>query len=382
MEVRNMDLDSSQDIEPETLFDKKRSIKNILTEDIAQFHLKITGNKISAARIEGSFDNYLEYSKLLKSNSWDKGLNVSLDKVTLYPYHLQIAYVQTIEKLLGNAMEVSNRAKYLRTIILELERISYHLSLIGVLGKGFSYPLLFSKAISLRKIILDSIVGITNSSDRKFYINFGGVSKDFDVKLTNRLFSTIKIIKKNSMKLRKKISKNFLLKGLLQDVGFLSRDSVKKLSLVGPLARASGVTADVRRTDPYEAYETVQFNVPVYDSCDLYGEVMVRLDEIIESTDIIKQLLSSLPEGSLNQEFTHNQIPANNSIIRIETPAGELFSFAISKKGSLADKPVNYSIVSPIKLNIQGVLSRLSGEPYDNVLAILQLIGEGWSSFM
>ncbi len=377
-----MDLDSSKDIEQETLFDKKISIKNILTEDIAQFHLKITGNKISAARIEGSFDNYLEYSKLLKSNSWDKGLNVSLDKVTLYPYHLQIAYVQTIEKLLGNAMEVSNRAKYLRTIILELERISYHLSLIGVLGKGFSYPLLFSKAISLRKIILDSIVDITNSSDRKFYINFGGVSKDIDVKLTNRLFSTIKIIKKNSMKLRKKISKNFLLKGLLQDVGFLSRDSAKKLSLVGPLARASGITADVRRTDPYAAYETVQFNVPVYDSCDLYGEVMVRLDEIIESTDIIKQLLSSLPEGSLNQEFTHNQIPANNSIIRIETPAGELFSFAISKKGSLADKPVNYSIVSPIKLNIQGVLSRLSGEPYDNVLAILQLIGEGWSSFM
>jgi len=378
----NMDLYPSKDIEQETLFDKKISIKNILTEDIAQIHLKIAGNKISAARIEGSFDNYLEYSKLLKSNSWDKGLNVSLDKVTLYPYHLQIAYVQTFEKLLGNALEVSNRAKYLRTIILELERISYHLSLIGVLGKGFSYPLLFSKAISLRKIILDSIVDLTNSSDRKSYINFGGVSKDIDVKLTNRLFSTIEIIKKSSIKLRKKISKNFLLKGLLQDVGFLSRDSANKLSLVGPLARASGVTADVRRTDPYAAYETVQFNVPVYDSCDLYGEVMVRLDEIIESTDIIKQLLSSLPEGSLNQEFTHNQIPANNSIIRIETPAGELFSFAISKKGSPADKPVNYSIVSPIKLNIQGVLSRLSGEPYDNVLAILQLIGEGWSSFM
>jgi len=377
-----MDLDSSKDIEQEALFDKKIGIKNILTEDIAQFHLKIAGSKISAARIEGSFDNYLEYSKLLKSNSWEKGLNVSLDQVTLYPFHLQIAYVQTIEKLLGNAMEVSNRAKYLRTIILELERISYHLSLIGVLGKGFSYPLLFSKAISLRKIILDSIVDITNSSDRKFYINFGGVSKDIDEKLTNRLFSTIKIIKKNSMKLRKKISKNFLLKGLLQDVGFLSRDSAKKLSLVGPLARASGITADVRRTDPYAAYETVQFNVPVYDSCDLYGEVMVRLDEIIESTYIIKQLLSSLPEGMLNMESTHNQIPANNSIIRIETPAGELFSFAISKKGSLADKPLNYSIVSPIKLNIQGVLSRLSGEPYDNVLAILLLIGEGWSSFM
>jgi len=377
-----MDLDSSKDIEQETHFDEKINIKNVLTEDIAQFQLKIVGNKISAARIEGSFDNYLEYSKLLKSNSWEKGLNISHDKVTLYPYHLQLAYVQTFEKLLGNVLEVSNRAKYLRTIILELERISYHLSFIGVLGKGVSYPLLFSKANSLRKIILDSISDITNSSDRKSYINFGGVSKDIDVKLTSRLLSTLESIKKDSMKLRKMISRNFLLKGLLQDVGFLPRDSAKKLSLVGPIARASGITADVRRTDPYAAYEAVQFNVPVYDSCDLYGEVMVRVDEIIESIFILKHLLSNLPEGSLNQEYTQNQIPANNSVMRIETPSGELFSFTISKKGSPAEKPVNYSLVSPIKLNIHGVLSRLSGESYDNVLPILLLIGEGWNSFI
>lgn len=377
-----MDLDSSKDIEQETLFDKKISIENILTEDIAQFHLKISGNKISAARIEGSFDNYFEYSKQLKSNLWNKGLNISLDNVTLYPYHLQIAYVQTFEKLLGNALEVSNRAKYLRTIILELERISYHLSFISILGLGISYPLLFSKAISLRKLILGSINDITNSSDNESYINFGGVSKDIDVKLTNRLLSALESIKKNSIRLKKKISRNSLLKGLLQDVGFLSRDSAKKLSLVGPIARASGITADVRRTDPYAAYEAVQFNVPVYDSCDLFGEVMVRLDEIIESIFILKQLLSNLPEESLNQKFIHDQIPANNSVMRIETPSGELFSFAISKKGTPAEKPVNYSIVSPIKLNIQGVLSRLSGEPYDNALTILLLIGEGWNNFI
>ncbi|MCK5045230.1 MAG: hypothetical protein KAS22_01540 [Candidatus Heimdallarchaeota archaeon] len=377
-----MDLDSSKDIEQEIHFDRKISIKNILTEDIAQLHLKIAGNKISAARIEGSFDNYLEYSKLLKSNSWEKGLNVSPDNITLYPYHLQLAYVQTFEKLLRDTLIVSNRAKYLRTIILELERISYHLSFIGVLGKGVSYPILFSKANSLRKIILDSLSEITKSSDKKSYINFGGVSKDIDVKLNNKLLSDLEIIKKKSLKLRKMISRNSLLKGLLQDVGFLSRDSAKKLSLVGPIARASGVTADVRRTDPYAAYEAVQFNVPVYDSCDLYGEVMVRVDEIIESVFILKQLLSNLPKGSLNQELTQNQIPANNSVMRIETPSGELFSFAISKEGSSTEKPVNYSLVSPIKLNIQGVLSRLSGESYDNVLTILILIGEGWNSFI
>ncbi|MCK5297527.1 MAG: hypothetical protein KAJ76_01385, partial [Candidatus Heimdallarchaeota archaeon] len=87
-------------------------------------------------------------------------------------------------------------------------------------------------------------------------------------------------------------------------------------------------------------------------------------------------------KGSLNQELTQNQIPANNSVMRIETPSGELFSFAISKEGSSTEKPVNYSLVSPIKLNIQGVLSRLSGESYDNVLTILILIGEGWNSFI
>jgi NADH:ubiquinone oxidoreductase subunit D len=377
-----MDSDSSKNSEQDTLYDKKVSIRNNLTEDTAQFHLKITGNKISAARIVGTFDNYREYNKTLRNNSWENGLNISLENITQYPYHIQIAYAQTFEKLLKNILEVTSRSKYLRTIILELERISCHLSIIGVLGNGVSYPYLYSKANSIRKTILNLLNDLTNSSNGKSNIIIGGVAKDFDLKEIRELNAALDDIRKDSINLRKIFSRNSILKGLLQDVGFLSRDSANKLSLVGPFARASGVTADVRKTDPYAAYETVLFNVPVYDSCDLYGEIMVRLDEIIESIFIIKQLLENLPEGKLVHEFTLSEIPASNSIVRIETPSGELFSFAISKKSSLTDKPVNYHIVSPIKVNIQGILSRLSGESYDNLSTILLFIGEGWSTFI
>lgn len=377
-----MDSDSSKNSEQDTLYDKKISIRNNLTEDTAQFHLKIAGNKISAARIVGTFDNYREYNKTLRNNSWEKGLNISLENVTQYPYHLQIAYAQTFEKLLKNILEVTSRSKYLRTIILELERISCHLSIIGVLGNGVSYPYLYSKASSIRKTVLNLLNDLTNSSNGKSYIIIGGVARDFDLKEIRGLNAALDDIRKDSINMRKIFSRNSILKGLLQDVGFLSRDSANKLSLVGPFARASGVTADVRKTDPYAAYETVLFSVPVYDSCDLYGEIMIRLDEIIESIFIIKQLLGNLPEGKLVQEFTLSEIPASNSIVRIETPSGELFSFAISKKGSLTDKPVNYHIVSPIKVNIQGILSRLSGESFDNLSTILLFIGEGWSTFI
>jgi NADH:ubiquinone oxidoreductase subunit D len=250
------------------------------------------------------------------------------------------------------------------------------------MGKGFSYPILYTKAISLQKIVYDLLIDLTSTTNGKPFPRIGGVAKDFDKKTSNRLYSTLTSIERNNIKLRRKISRNIILKGLLQDVGFISRETARKLSLVGPIARASGITDDIRKSDPYAAYESVSFNVPVYDSCDLYGEVMVRFDEILESIQIVRQLLTNLPEGSVYQQLNHIQTPANNSLMRVETPVGELFSFAMNKKGSLADKPVNYSIISPIKLNIQGILSRLSGESFDNVTAILLLVGEGWCGFI
>jgi len=109
---------------------------------------------------------------------------------------------------------------------------------------------------------------------------------------------------------------------------------------------------------------------------------MVRFDEIIESLYIMRQSLENMPEENIMHEITFDEIPSSNSIMRIETPSGELFISAISKKGSITKKPVNYYLVPPIKLNIHGVLSRVSGESYDNLSAILLLIGEGWSSFL
>ncbi len=376
-----MDSDSSINAEDDFLLDKMIKIRNFLTDEYAQIHLKLSGDKISAAKKIDSFDIYQDYCKQLRNNSWQKNQEISFSELTPYPFHVQIAFLQIFEKILKNSIEVPIRAKYLRTIILELERISNHLSFIGNLGDGISFPLLSSKAFSVRALILEHLKEITSKSGEKCYLKIGGVATNIEAKRIKKLLIAITSINESIIKLRRIFYRNSILKGLLQDIGFVSRDSANKLSLVGPFARASGITIDVRKTDPYAAYEMADFNIAVYDSCDLYGEIMVRLDEIIESIYIVRQLLENIPDEEIILNVEISEIPSSNSIMRIETPSGELFSSAISKKGIITDRPVDYHIVSPIKLNIHGILSRISGESYDNLSIILLFIGEGWNSF-
>jgi len=207
-----MDSDSSKNTESETHFDKKIILKNKLTDDHAQIHLKIKGDKISAAKIIGSFDIYQNYYKQQKNNSWQKAQDISFNEHIPFPFHFHIAFIQTFEKILKNSIEIPTRAKYLRTIILELERISYHLSLIGNLGNGFSFPMLSLKALSIQALILESLNELTKNPNKKSYLKVGGVTKDLDSRKTKKLLISLSGIKKDILNLRRVFYRNSILK--------------------------------------------------------------------------------------------------------------------------------------------------------------------------
>lgn len=373
-----MNFGTSTTEQPTDSIDKIISLVNRFTLEQIEIQLKTDGEKVTAAKINGDIDIFSYLTTSYEQNSWEKGLDLLFDKYLPYQYHIQFAYVKTIERLIGNYLNISDRAVYIRTIILELERISSHLELLAKLIKSLSFPLFYSRILQVYQQVIVTIDKLDESKNENPFITIGGVTSDID-KIKEKTIRNITENLENSIKkIQLKIKRSGILKGILKETGFLSRETAKKFSLGGPMARSSGITIDVRKTDPYAAYDKTTFAIPVYDSCDIFGEIMVRLDEIIESNNIIKQLVNGLPSGRFHNKISKITIPNSNNITRIETPNGELFIFAISKNGSMNNQPKVFRMISPIKLNTQGLLARLTGEVIENIPIIITMFGNGW----
>ncbi|HUT80910.1 MAG TPA: hypothetical protein VMZ29_06885 [Candidatus Bathyarchaeia archaeon] len=361
------------------LLDKNIELRNKYIQDSILLNLKTDGEKITASKIEGNMDVLQIFTDKLEQNTWEEGLVYLRNKLNPYPYHLQFAYIQMLEKLVSNSLTVPDRANYLRTILLELERIISHIDILAKMLQVISYPFIYSQIIHMKLQIEKILLDYFSQNDKENRtILIGGLTCNLTQETIVDLKSIIIDLKEQAEKIHKKLAKNNVFKYLFKEAGFLSRETALKYSLVGPLARSVGITDDVRKTDPYAAYGDVYFSIPVNDSCDLYGEIMVIFDEIKESVSIISQLLDKLPPGGIHQKIADLEIPAKNVITRIETPAGEMFCFIMSKNGSLATSPKVFRITSPQKINIKGFLARLSGEAIENLPLILSTIGEGW----
>jgi NADH-quinone oxidoreductase subunit D len=137
----------------------------------------------------------------------------------------------------------------------------------------------------------------------------------------------------------------------LRGVGVLSRDDAVRLGAVGPTARASGVERDVRRDDPYAAYDEVSFRVVTDDHGDVYGRTLVRLGELMESYRIIRQVVGSTPDGPVTVKAPR-KIPAGEAVSRYEAPRGEDLHYV---KSNGTEKPERVKVRAPTLANVQAV---------------------------
>lgn len=359
-------------------YDKRILLRNTFTNDLVGIQMKLSSNKVEATKLEGKLCSCINHESLFQKNSWEKILQLIKSSALVHPFHYQTVISLALEKLTNKSIVVPDRANYIRSIILELERIQCHLLRLGTVAKGISYPILHQRVMLLRREVLIHIENITQSALNYPFITFGGVSTDITEEQVVSLYQTLSVMEMKIQKIKTRNQRNPLVKGLLKDAGFISRETAKKLSLVGSLARTSGITADVRQSDPYCAYKDISFNIPVSDFCDLFGEFLILFDEIIASTKIVRDLLQTLPEGAINNSTATFELTASSTIVRVETPIGELFSFVHSKKGTEKNSPRLLKITCPMKVNTLGLLSRITGEAIDNISAILLFVGDGW----
>jgi len=244
-------------------------------------------------------------------------------------------FCQTVEALLG--IDVPERAKYLRTIILELNRIHSHMLLLGHAGLEIGYETLFHYMWRDREPILDLVELLTGNRVLASFITIGGVRRDVK---ESAILETKKVIATLKEKLgfyREIFEDDPTFKARTKNVGVLRREDALKLCVVGPVARGSDVRIDVRKDDPYAAYDEIPFKIVVRSECDSWARFMVRLEEIGESIKIIDYAIDNLPSGPYRIRVPR-VVPAGEAIGRVEAPRGELFYYVKSNGTSYPER--------------------------------------------
>jgi len=261
-------------------------------------------------------------------------------------------FCQTVEALMG--VNVPPRARYLRTIILELNRIHSHMLLLGHAGLEIGYETLFHYMWRDREPILDIVEELTGNRIIASFITIGGVRRDLKEEAIPKINAELETLKERMNFYRRIFEKDSTLRMRTKNVGVLSKQDALKLCVVGPVARGSGVDMDVRRDEPYAAYNEIPFRVITYDDGDSWARLMVRLDEIVESINIIQYALEHLPSGPYRVRVPRI-VPAGEAIGRVEAPRGELFYYIKSNGTAFPERvkvrtPTFANILSFVKI--------------------------------
>jgi formate hydrogenlyase subunit 5 len=236
-------------------------------------------------------------------------------------------FCQAVEAIMG--VEVPARAKFLRTIVLELNRIQSHMLLLGHAGLEIGYEPFFQYMWRDREIAMDTMELLTGNRVIASFVAIGGVRRDLKEEMMPKIKGGLATLKQRMGFYKNLLERDPTLKMRTERVGVLKRRDAIELCVVGPVARGSGVKMDVRKDEPYAAYEQIPFKLISHGEGDSWARLMVRLEEIGESIDILNLALDDLPAGPYRARVPRI-VPAGEAINRVEAPRGELFYYVKS----------------------------------------------------
>ncbi len=259
-----------------------------------------------------------------------------------------MTYCQCVENLLG--IDIPERAKYIRTLVLELERLHSHFLFLGVVGYEIGMDTVFMYVWKDREHVMDMLEQVSGNRVNYAMPTMGGVRRDIPNHIIPSMLEKLNHLEKRTEYYRKLFLRDRTIIARSRGVGILPKKDVERLSIVGPVARASGVRIDVRMDFPYLKYGDLDWKVIVEKGEDSQARVMVKVLEIFQSISILRQCLKKLP--SLDREIKTKvplAIPKTEAIAIMEAPRGELVYYAMSNG---TDRPERMRIRTPSFVNI------------------------------
>jgi len=277
-----------------------------------------------------------------------------------------MGYVEAVEKIMN--IEIPDRARYLRTIWMELSRMHSHLLWLGLLADAFGYESLFYHCWRIREQVLDMIEESTGGRVIFSVNKVGGVMKDMDAAMLTRFSEKLGEVEDQVIAVRKNFLYDKTVQLRLRGVGVLTKQQAHDLGCAGPFGRASGIATDMR-TRGYGAYGDLEFEPITSNEGDSFARCQCRIDEILQSIDLIRQAMGMIPDGDLFVPVKGN--PNGEYFMRIEQPRGEAVYYV---KGSGKPYLNRLRIRTPTFANLPGLCETLKGADYADVPILILTI--------
>jgi membrane-bound hydrogenase subunit alpha len=267
-----------------------------------------------------------------------------------------------------------DRARYLRTIVHELERLHSHMLWVGLGGHILGYWTVFMWGWKYREPILDALEMITGNRQHYAWYRPGGVRRDVADEIWPEVVKIVDEFDRNTDLLIGAVLDDPVILGRLKGVGVLTKEEAIHYGCLGPTARGSGVDIDVRRDECYGAYDEINWDVIVQPDGDCLAVAVVRLLEMKESVKIIKQCIEKLPGGPIHTEI--RDFGRGEGVGHVEAPRGESFHFVRSNGTNM---PERHKMRAPTFVNIPSFRPRVKGESISDAVLIFAIIDPCYS---
>jgi Ni,Fe-hydrogenase III large subunit/Ni,Fe-hydrogenase III component G len=268
-----------------------------------------------------------------------------------------VAYAQAVEA--AAAIKPPPRAEYMRTIMLEIERLHSHLLWVGLACHIVGFDTLFMQCFRIREPIMWISEKITGNRKTYGLVLIGGVRWDITPDLKTELRQVLQTLEAEWRPVTAAVSKDRNIQKRTKEVGVADKKLVKSMGLIGPVARAAGVDIDCRHDHPYAAYDRVDFTVITADGCDVWSRIVVRMNEVFESIRIIRQCLEKMEEGPLQLNIKDELPIGRYGMSSVEAPRGESHHFVVTGENN---RPRRWRVRAPTYQNLQAVPAMIQNQ--------------------
>ncbi len=377
------------------------------THGVLRLVLELDGETVLSCRpVIGYLHTGIE--KNIEVRNWTQGVTFVTRMDYLAPFHNELAYCLSVERLLGT--EAPERAQTIRVLLCELNRISSHLVWLATSGMELGALSVMLYGFREREVILDLFEMITGLRMNHAYIRPGGLIQDLPAQAPEAVRAFCSDFLRKVDEYETLLSANPIWMERNRGIGVLDAASAVALGVTGPVLRAAGVRHDLRVAQPYSGYEQYDFEVPVADTADAYGRYVVRIAEMRESVRIVRQALDRLkpgpvmvedpkiawparlalgPDGMGNaqdyirtimgesmESLIHHfklvtegfKVPAGQTYVAVESPRGELGYHVLSDGGT---RPWRVHVRDPSFANLQALPAMVEGGLVADVVAAL-----------
>ncbi len=361
------------------------------THGVLRLVIHLDGEVVTECRPDIGF-LHTGFEKSFESHTYQQCIPFTDRMDYLAPLINNLGFALAAERLLN--IEVPLRAQYLRVILAELTRIASHLLWYGTSGLDLGATSPFMYAWRDREKLLDINELISGVRMHTSFIRVGGLMADVPAEFYSMVSEVIETFPRLIDEHELLLTKNPIWQDRTVGVGTITAADALAYGMTGPSLRASGVPYDLRKAQPYSAYDHFSFDVPVGTNGDVYDRYLVRMQEMRESLKIIKQAFDNLPDGPVTTADRHVAMPPRNeintsmeSLIRhfklvtegfrpqkgmvysaVESPRGELGYFMVSDGGN---RPYRCKVRTPSFSNLSALPHMATKHLIADVVAVI-----------